>query len=316
MKKQTMTKWGVFIVMATLFCSCNKYSSIFTGGGETGEEFEEIIDKKNKMLSLVVHSGNDIVKEQLWEDGSSIGLFLTKDTLHNVYEDNELYSNVKAVYHNGIWRMTPEIIELTDNPAIIYAYAPYNRDIDPMKMKVECESGEVYMYGTHGKEQEYVRRGEAKAFLNMYKTQCLIDFRIKKDKLEGNLLLKGIKIRRKGSNSLLPIEGIVNIQSGEMTYTNYGTLERTGLAKVIKEEFTPEARVLIPVLPYQFDDNEVEIIFNVNGRERSITLGGEQDWVAGKRNIINLTFSGEDIFVDVAIKKWDTLENRLIIYYT
>lgn len=315
MRVGIFANWGIAVLMTLCLIACNEYSSLSAGGGEVGEEYEEIIDRKKKMLTLVVHSGNDIVQEQLWDENSNIGLFLTKDTLGNVYDDDDLYSNIKAIYKNGKWEMTPEEVVLTDNPAIIYAYSPYKKSIDPTNMEVECTSGEVYMYGTHGKGQWYVRKGENKAFLNLYKTQALIDFRIRKEKLEGNLILKGITIRKKNNSQGLPIEATVNIQTGEMTYTRYGQFEKINIREAITENFSTDARILMPVLPFEFEDDEVEIIFYINNIERKITLHGDSDWKAGMRNIINLTFSGEDIFFDVNIKKWDTLENKLILYY-
>jgi len=301
--------------------ACNKADEPIIGGGQTGsEEPGGVPGLDNDILSIFAYNGTTEISTGQWADGHSIGLFLTKDSLGNPYENNyDAYSNIPAVYTKEGWTTVPAAVKLTERPAIVYAYSPYRPDIDPRAMHVECASGTYYMYGTHAAPQTSVRKGSMIVRLLFKQAQSLIDFRMKKRDWRGDLELQRIVIRRATDSSSrtggsvvadttsvtgLPIEGNLDIQTGDMTYTAYGQYDSGPMSQTVTENISSTARVLMPVMPLTAEDGPVELAFTVNGREMSVVLDEDTYFTSGARNVINLTFTGEGIEVNSSIKDW------------
>ena len=308
--------------------ACNNDEQPLVGGGTDVDPETNIPGLKADELGLYAYNGGIQVETNVWSEKMTMGLFLTKDSVGNVYEnDSSTYNNIKCTFTNEGWVTKPEKIKLTDRPAVIYAYAPYIEDVDPMNVPVECASGEFYMYGTHLEPQTSVRIGENIAKIMMKQVQALVDFRIRKKDWDGEIKLQSIIIRRKGYDQLLndtvpftadsinalPIAGIYNIQNGKLVNTEWGQHEKFRINAVVTDDFTTSARALLTVMPLQFGKDEVEVAFMVNDMWFSFMLRQDKDWEAGTHNIINLTFTGEGFEVEELIKPWVDIEQDIIV---
>lgn len=326
-----MKRTAVLGLMVTALAACNNDEPAFVGGGTGTGGNSGIPGLKSDVLGLFAYNGGTEVESNVWTEKMTMGLFLTKDSLNNPYEnDRSTYSNIKCVYTKAGWQTDPAEINLSDRPAVIYAYAPYQENVDPTCVPVECESGEYYMYGTHLEPQTSVRKGDNVAKLLMKQVQALVDFRIKKKDWDGILVLQKLVIRRKGSvlndsvatarasvkadsTNALPIAGVMDIQHGTLVNTGYGQYTSKTISGVVTEEFNTEARIVQTVMPMDIKKDMVELVFTINGMEKSITLRENQDWKSGTRNIINLTFTGEGFEIEESIKPWEDVEQDIIV---
>ena len=331
MKINSLYSWAIASCLALgTLTACNEAEPSLVGGGELGTENSGIPGLSDDLLVVYAHHGTTELEVNQWTDRYSFGLFLTKDSIGNPYEnDDDLYSNIRCTYTKEGWKLDPERIPLSERPAVIYAYAPYREDLDPYAMPVECESGTYYMYGTHVEPQTSVRKGSMVARLLLKQTQALLDFKMRKREWRGELVLEKVYIRKKkqteqadetpsdsrsaNESNALPIAGTVNIMTGRMTITEYGQYASPDMQQTVKTEYVNSARVVMPVIPRKIDKNEVELVFVVNGMEKSITLPENINWNAGKRNVINLTFTGEGIEIETSIKPWTDVEEDLIM---
>ena len=94
---------------------------------------------------------------QEFKEGSMLGLQITSGTVDDLYNGISTYKNVsvKAYRVNGKirWQQSPEVI-LDSNEATIYAYYPYQEDINfnarqiPVKLAPNALETDDYMYGT------------------------------------------------------------------------------------------------------------------------------------------------------------------------
>lgn len=316
------------VLLAASVAACNNDDPAFVGGGTGIDNNTEIPGLATDILGIFTYNGGTEVESNVWAENMSLGLFLTKDSLINPYEnDRDTYSNIKCVYTKVGWRTQPDDIKLSDRPAVIYAYAPYQKDVDPFFIPVECVSGDYYMYGTHLEPQTSVRKGANVAKIHMKHMLALIDFRIRKLDWDGKLELQNVVIRRKGytavdsmsravvadSTNALPIEGTFDLQSGILTNTGYGQYESGRLSAVVTEDFNTSARFTQTVMPMNVEKDMVEIAFTLNGIEKSIVLREGKDWTAGARSIINLTFTGEGFEIEESIKPWVDIEQDIIV---
>lgn len=316
------------VLCAGLVCStaCNTEDPTSVGGG-TNDNNAAIPGVNTDELALFVYNGSTEINMNGWEENNhDIGLFLTRDSINNHYENDEnSYANIKCSYTEMGWYTSPPVVKLTQNPAVIYAYAPYRNNIDPYKMNVECESGTVYMYGSHLTPQTSVRKGDNYAKILMKRIQAQVDFRIRKKGWKKEVVLQGVVIRKRNSNKQqartgqldaetgLPVSGTFNLQNAEITHTAYGIYDSNPMNSVITEEFSDANRVVFTVMPLDIQKDDVELVFTINNMEKSIVLKDYDDWEAGTRNIYNVTFTGTEIIIEGSIKPWIDIEQDIIV---
>ena len=328
MKINSLYSWAIAgcLALSTL-TACNEAEHSLVGGGELGSENNDIPGLSKELLVVYAHHGTTELEVNQWKDRYSFGLYLTKDSIGNPYEnDDDLYSNIRCTYSKEGWKLDPEKVYLSERPAVIYAYAPYREEMDPYAMPVECESGTYYMYGTHVEPQTSVRKGSMVARLLLKQSQALLDFKMRKRDWRGELKLEKVYIRKKqnvdaqqatsrvaNEDNALAIAGTVNIMTGKMTITEYGEYASKDMEQIVTTDFGSSARVVMPVIPRKIAKDDVELVFVVNGMEKSITLPENINWTAGKRNVINLTFTGEGIEIETSIKPWIDIEEDIIL---
>ena len=317
-------------LLAASLTACNDGLPPFVGGGTGSGSQTGIPGLDDDVLGLFAYNGGTEVESNVWHENMTMGMFLTKDSIGNPYEnDRATYSNIKCEYTKVGWQTDPRSIRLSDRPAVIYAYAPYIEGVDPTAVPVECASGEYYMYGTHLEPQTSVRKGENVAKILMKQAQALVDFRIKKKDWDGELVLQKVVIRRKGSplndstavargivpdsTNALPVAGMLDIQHGTLVNSGWGQIESRTISGVVTEDFNTSARIVLTVMPMDVEKDMVEIAFTVNGMQKCITLRENKDWKAGTRNIINLTFTGEGFEIEESIRPWVDVEQDIFV---
>lgn len=317
MQRMTMLCIGALVAVSFMFTtsSCNKSDDL-------EYEFDSLALKaKGKFLySFFLREGEEIEK-QYWKDGNLVGLYLTKDTLGNPYEDMpELYSNIRHQFLSGVWFSDPYDIPLTKNEAVLYAYYPFVPNANPFAIDVNVRKQVDYMYGTHMYPQKSVKSGNAVAYMDMKHVMAMLDFRFKKYDFKANVVVSDITIRKvkptSASDTILaiPLAGKLNIQTGEVSYTEYGQMGYKDLFFQLKDEYTTANRFLCYAFPYDIQGDEIELVLGINGKNYSVTLDWQNDWNRGYRSVYNITFTGKNLYLEnVSIDDWDNKYIDVII---
>lgn len=312
---------GLIVSLAMCMASCNHSDPLGEIGDVTYIPEEELADK----LSLVLLKENETLATSSWEDYQTAGIYVTSGLLDNPYQGNdELYSNIYCRNIAGQWFTEPADIPLAVDRAVVFAYTPYRTLESPRELTVECASGDVYMYGCHELPQTGVRKGDATAQLRMKHFQSLLDFRVRKDSEDRVAVFKGVSVRRKlpegavvtgdnyTSDNGLPVQAVGDIASGNLTTTKWGYHHR-GVEWVLDTHFTTAHQLLIPVIPCKVYQNKVELLFFFNDKTIVKTIEEGKDWVRGKKSVFNVTFTGEDVVIDLEIEPWLTTEIKVEI---
>lgn len=295
--------------------SCNESDDI-----EYEYDSLELKRKGNLLYSFFLREGEEIEK-QYWKDGDKVGVYLTEDTLGNTYRDlPDLYDNVWHQYLSGVWFSDPYDIPLTSDTAVIYAYYPFVPNADPRALDVSVRKNIDYMYGTHMYPQNSVKAGNAVAYIDMKHVMAMLDIRFRKQDFKANVVVTDITIRKvkpvSASDTLLsiPLAGKLDIQTGDIKYTEYGQIGYKDLFFQLKDDFIPANRFLCYAFPYDIQGDEIEMVLGINNKNYSVTLDWQNDWNRGFRSVYNITFTGKYIYLEnVSIDKWDNKYIDVII---
>lgn len=295
---------GVCIALAVT--GCNKDNGVFnpddTGGGNTSGEGTD-----SAQLQLIVSKVGSLLNQNTWKDGNTLGLFLTEGTLGRPYMDKEAdYYNIKAYMFAGRWYLTPEIVSLYKDEAVVYAYSPYKKNVDPFAVPVETESRTDYMYGTHLSSQKAVDADSPIATLEMQHALSLLEINIRKNHdFKSRAFLSEISIEAAGDSLKLPVKGTMDIMTGEVTPDGYGRYALEKLNTVLPDVYTDSCSYRMTMMPRDNGAEEVQLSIVVNGNKLSIPLNEDQDWVQGVHNIYNIVFDGTDMRVEkVELVPW------------
>ena len=150
---------------------------------------------------------------QEFKEGSMLGLQITSGTVDDLYNGISTYKNVsvKAYRVNGKirWQQSPEVI-LDSNEATIYAYYPYQEDINfnarqiPVKLAPNALETDDYMYGTHAIGQKAVNSTSPLVLLSMNHALSLISFQLNLSKGKtGAFIISSVQVGNKPGGTTL-----------------------------------------------------------------------------------------------------------------
>ena len=258
------------------------------------------------LLSLVVSKKNSLLSGHTWSDGNSLGLFLTKGSPDRPYLSDGSVTNVRSVMKAGLWTFPDGEVTLDDTPAVIFAYTPHRNGADPYSLPIETASCTQYMYGTHLSPQVSVRRGEPMASLEMRHVLSLVELRIRK---HGNFReraqLQQVGIEAASDSTLLPVKGTVDIVTGALTETAYGSYGLSGLSQTLPVSYEDSCIWRLTTIPRDLAEGEVNLTLTVNGLRMSLPVPEENDWRAGQRSIYNIVVDADVCRIErVEIVPW------------
>lgn len=297
---------GALLLMALIGCNTDKeFFNPDEGGGTSGSGGAGV---ENANLELIVSKKGSLLNSGTWTDGNSLGLFLTQGSLGRPYLNKpENYNNIKAYMYAGCWCLAPEEVELTGDEAVIFAYAPYMKNVDPFAIPIETESRTDYMYGTHLGTQSSVDRSSPVATLEMSHALSLLDLNVRKIfDFQSKAILEEITIEAANDSLKLPVKGTMDIMNGKITPTGYGKYTLQKLNQVLENDYTEAASYCLTMMPRENEEGEVFLTIVINGNRMSMPLHEDHDWRAGVRNVYNIVFDGKDLRLDqVEIKEWN-----------
>lgn len=303
-------RWACMALLAMVCSSCNKDTDEFipqggnTGNGGTSGEAEA-------QLQVIASKKGSLLNTSTWQDYNTLGLFVTSGTLDKPYlGDKNTYSNIKATMNAGIWQLNPANVKLTDEKAFVYAYSPYYRGANPYEVPVETATRTLYMYGTHLKPQVSVSKSNPVATIEMQHAMAVIDIYVRKTaKFKGEAVLNEVTISGRTDSIRMPVKGTLDIMTGYIRSTGYGTYGFDNLKQTLTDEYNDACMYRLTAIPRDNKQDEVKLTISINGSRMHMLLSEDQDWVAGVHNVYKLLFDGADLVVeDVRITPYKDVE--------
>lgn len=291
--------------LLALMTACNTHDDVFTP--EDGGGVKPNPEPENTSLSLIVTRKGSLLNSSTWTDGNTLGLYLTRGALSQPYRNMpDSVSNVRARMLAGQWDLIPGPVTLIDEQAVIYAYGPYIREVDPFAVPVETKSRTDYLYGTHLAPQTAVNKSEPIATLEMKHALSLLELHVRKNHdFKQQAKLEEIVIESANDSIKLPVEGTMDISTGRVTATGFGYYSLDKLNQVLSDEHTDSCLYRMTMMPRDNQEKEVLLTIVVNGNRLSLPLGQEHDWQQGVINTYRIVFDGDDLRVEnVEIKQW------------
>lgn len=268
---------------------------------------------QRKPLEIITKSltGYSLNFTQAFSEGMEFGLFVYSTQSLSIYKDRQAYKNVKAqaIREEGKirWQKEPEVW-LDSEPATIWAYAPYQTDMDmdarriPVKISPDAAQTPAYMYGTHALGHKKVNHLSPMVLLNMNYALSQIIFCIAgKNQAVDSVLVSSIQIGNKAGGTLLFNEGILDITTGEVT-SQPGTNTPTRLRLTRPVGLTGNYRAF-PALrvfptPRKTEREEIEALFTIDGKTYSFSFPENSRWQKGYTYTYELFFDGNSLKFD------------------
>lgn len=240
---------------------------------------------------------------QVFAEGSEIGLHVTNGEIGQLYNELPEYMNIKAkaVLTDGRirWQQTPEI-SLGSNPAAVYAYYPYQPQVDmnpaliPVNISPDATQTPDYMYGTHAIGQKKVNRTSPIVCLSMNHALSLISFQVKLDKqVAKKTTLTAVQLGNKAGGSTLSGRGTLNIKTGRIAGTG-GTNATTRLETYEMLSCTLCNDIHMKVIPtsHSIQYGDVEALFIIDGKRYKYIIPSGTEWKKGHSYLYKLVFDG------------------------
>ena len=258
---------------------------------------------------------------QEFKEGSMLGLQITSGTVDDLYNGISTYKNVsvKAYRVNGKirWQQSPEVI-LDSNEATIYAYYPYQEDINfnarqiPVKLAPNALETDDYMYGTHAIGQKAVNSTSPLVLLSMNHALSLISFQLNLSKGKtGAFIISSVQIGNKPGGTTLVSEGTLDITTGDIIgstarSTSASTvLSLTNPVTLINEKYCDPMRLMVIPPSGTIGTGDVETLFTINGETYKFDIPANTQWEKGKKYLYKLSFNGRSLQLrDVSITDW------------
>ena len=256
-----------------------------------------------------------------FKEGSMLGLQITSGTVDDLYNGISTYKNVsvKAYRVNGKirWQQSPEVI-LDSNEATIYAYYPYQEDINfnarqiPVKLAPNALETDDYMYGTHAIGQKAVNSTSPLVLLSMNHALSLISFQLNLSKGKtGAFIISSVQVGNKPGGTTLVSEGTLDITTGDIIgstarSTSASTvLSLTNPVTLINEKYCDPMRLMVIPPSGTIGTGDVETLFTINGETYKFDIPANTQWEKGKKYLYKLSFNGRSLQLrDVSITDW------------
>lgn len=294
MKKQLLLSLCASLVLGA--CSDDKDPVEYPNGG-------------NLSITTSIFSN---VNNFAFASNEKIGLFVTENETGDWYSTNP-YSNVLAT-SVGIGKIRWDFsqnVPLNDNPALVFAYYPYDANVvNPYNIPVQIdrEKGDRmvdYMYGSNRQTQK-VTRDNPNADLVMNHALSMIQFDISIDKEQpyyGTGIIEDayiVALDDDGNliqNKDLVQSGYLNCVTGYIEPLHWGAVRIIDLiGKDFHGNFSGRYPACMVAPAYRMD--HTAFMINVDGREFYLPLPKGTTWAKNTKNRYVLTLSGMDLKFD------------------
>lgn len=296
-------------LLIILVAACNKGDDIHLPGDGPGNSTGSG-QIQEAQLELIVSKKGHLLGQNTWNDGNTLGVFLTEGNLASPYlGDKDSYYNIKATMLAGTWYLKPEEVLLKEKEAVVYAYSPFFDEVDPFAVPVVAGNEVDYMFGTHLASQKSVDKDNETATIEMQHALALIDLKVRKNhNFKGQAMLQQICLEAVNDSLKLPVKGTMDIMSGKVTPDGYGSYCLDNLQQILPDEYRDSCSYKMTVMPRDNEEDEVQLTIVVNGNRLSMPLDKHNDWLQGVQNTYNIVFDGTDLRIEkIEIAPWQEL---------
>lgn len=302
LKKKNMKKIFMVAIVATSLgmglISCNK------------DEDQAPVEKgqTEKTLNVITEIGTKAVSFgplSLFRDGDQIGLFATKGSLGNNYNDFAGYANVNSTRKGGVWVQDPNVY-LTGESCKLFAYFPYKKNLtDGTSIDIESTSQTDYMFGTHTNSETAVNSDNPDVYITMKHALALVQFNISKKNY--NAVGKLTKITIKGNAGFLFKSAKMNCQTGTVTVKDEADQATgifiqnmvEGLIPSVGTEINMDESTFPKVLNLPVNstlrDGDLTAIFTIDGKDYPFKFSAGTQWESSKKYTYTITLNGTEI---------------------
>lgn len=299
MKKICMTAASVAasFLIGLSFTSCNQDDEVPAVKGEpggSGAELNVITEIGTKAVSIGPIS--------LFRDGDQIGLFATKGSLGQNYNDFAGYSNVSSTRRAGSWVQDPTVY-LTGENCKIFAYFPYKKNLsDGANIDIEATSQTDYMYGTHTNPETVVNSDNPDVYITMKHALALVQFNIHKKNYNAEAKLTKIAIKAGGGYLFKTAK--MNCQTGQVTVREEADAagiyvqNTTGGLLTLSTEISMDEKTFPKVLSLPVNstlrDGDLTATFTIDGKDYVYKFPAGTAWESGKKYTYTITLNGTE----------------------
>lgn len=187
----------------------------------------------------------------------------------NVYQSTKRLPDATSVMaegvsSDGVWRGKPALM-LESGETYLYAAYPYDgAATDPSAIPVKASEQVDYLYsGTSPVFTTTAPRGA----LVMKHAQAIAAFNLRKAGYAGAGALSKIRI----SGSQLPVEGTMNVATGQILTTRKGDVAVSCQKTLLEEEWEEELPALF-LLPFSSSGADMTVTFTIDGNDYACLL--------------------------------------------
>lgn len=298
----------LIMFLAGSISGCTDKHTVQVENAEPHEKPLKIITK-----ILTAHSLN-FIQDFTWK--ADLGLYIASEKSGALYKGNRDYKNIQtedlSINNKQEWRPMPNVY-LDSEPAAVYAYYPYQRQVDfdatriPVKIEPDATLTRDYMYGIQATGQKAVNNLSPLVLLDMNHALSLLSFQLKTSgRREKDCLLQAIQIGNKAGKTALCFKGEMNIKTGEISGCA-GTNASTRLKLDPPDSLHPEYGNThsIKVIPSRLlrRNGDVEILFVINRKTYEYHVPADTKWKKGHRYLYLLNFDGKKLRLEKATNR-------------
>lgn len=246
--------------------------------GACSDDKDPVVYPNDGNLSITTSIFSN-VNNYAFANNEKIGLFVTENETGEWYKTNP-YSNVMAT-SVGIGKLRwdfSQVVPLNDNPALVFAYYPYDADVvNPYSIPIQIDREDKmvdYMYGSNRQTQK-VTRDNPNADLIMNHALSMIQFDISIDKNQpyhGTGIIEDARIVALDNdgkliqNKDLVQSGYLNCITGYIEPLHWGSIKIIDLiGKSFHGNFSGRYPVCMVAPTYRM--SHTAFMINVDGRE-------------------------------------------------
>lgn len=286
--------------------------------GACSDDKDPVVYPNDGNLSITTSIFSN-VNNYAFANNEKIGLFVTENETGEWYKTNP-YSNVMAT-SVGIGKLRwdfSQVVPLNDNPALVFAYYPYDADVvNPYSIPIQIDREDKmvdYMYGSNRQTQK-VTRDNPNADLIMNHALSMIQFDISIDKNQpyhGTGIIEDARIVALDNdgkliqNKDLVQSGYLNCITGYIEPLHWGSIKIIDLiGKSFHGNFSGRYPVCMVALTYRM--SHTAFMINVDGREFYLPLPEGTTWAKNTKNRYVITLSGMELKFDgnsVIVEDW------------
>lgn len=243
-----------------MLASCSS-SKDEPNGGNTGNSGDgQLVTIRT---NVVLNTKSALIKE--FSEGQAMNVYAKA---YGSIDAVDLVSGVKATRQGANWVMSPEVRVKDGQNVFLFAYYPYSAsNTDPTKIPVDINTQTDFLYSGNYVPASFTTHTVT---LNMKHAQAMVAFNVKKSGYSGEGHITSIKLV---SDKYIVSKGTLNVTSGNITATEYGTVAAP-VSAIAGDQGINGVLPAVWAAPFNTLNTgaNVTAVLTIDGREYSVAL--------------------------------------------